>query len=219
MDEINNQDQGLSKKERRMEKRALRDRDVVRAGRMKIAKKITVWAVVVLGALAVVFGIWKIWSTSKSELLVGKDFSQSFPDQGQTHIKDGEKHEAYNSSPPTSGPHWANPVRDGIYDKSQPDEGLVHSLEHGRVWISYKSSIPEAVKIKLKAIAKGHIKTILTVRDQNSADVALAAWTRLDTFNLGPDGAFDESRVLDFISRYTDKAPERGVSAMGGKEY
>ena len=136
-------------------------------------------------------------------------------------MKEGERaKDPYNSNPPTSGPHWPEGVRDGIYDRSQPDEGLIHSLEHGRIWISYKSSIPESAKEAIKKLARSQTKIIVTVRDANETDIAIAAWRRLDTFNLNQDGGFDEKRALDFILRYRDTAPEKGIPPnASGKVY
>ena len=53
------------------------------------------------------------------------------------HIQVGEQHEPYNSDPPTSGPHYAQPAQAGFYDEALPDEQLVHNLEHGYIVIWY----------------------------------------------------------------------------------
>ena len=53
------------------------------------------------------------------------------------HIQIGEQHEPYNSDPPTSGPHYAQPAQAGFYDEALPDEQLVHNLEHGYIVIWY----------------------------------------------------------------------------------
>lgn len=90
-------------------------------------------------------------------------------------------------------------------DKELPDEQVVHNLEHGHVWISYKPDLSsEAVKV-LRGFAGG--TTIVTPRSANDFDVALAAWGRLDKFNL-ENGQIDEQRIKDFISRYQNKGPE-----------
>src|SRR3989344_5078 len=49
----------------------------------------------------------------------------------------GASHEAYNSNPPTSGPHYEQPSRWGVSQAELPDEQLIHNLEHGGIWISY----------------------------------------------------------------------------------
>src|SRR5687767_13035743 len=59
---------------------------------------------------------------------------QARPIQGQQHINEGESHVAYNSKPPTSGPHWMitgrAPVPWGIYKEPIADEAQLHNLEH-----------------------------------------------------------------------------------------
>ncbi|EKD90809.1 MAG: hypothetical protein ACD_30C00089G0007 [uncultured bacterium] len=67
-------------------------------------------------------------------------------DLGRTHVPIGTVVE-YNSNPPTSGNHYEEWVRAGVYDRPQDDGHLIHSLEHGYVIISYncafgKSSSP-----------------------------------------------------------------------------
>ena len=49
----------------------------------------------------------------------------------------------YNTNPPTTGRHYEIPAEDGIYGEAPQDEQLVHTLEHGRVIIWVKPSLPE----------------------------------------------------------------------------
>lgn len=57
-------------------------------------------------------------------------------DLGRGHVPVGEKVE-YNSNPPTSGKHYEDWIRSGVYEQPQEDGYLVHSLEHGYVIMSY----------------------------------------------------------------------------------
>lgn len=61
---------------------------------------------------------------------------ETVADQGRDHVPAGTAVE-YNSNPPTSGPHYANWEKPGIYDQVLEDGKLIHSLEHGYVIISY----------------------------------------------------------------------------------
>lgn len=79
--------------------------------------------------------------------------------QGREHISVGASHLPYNSSPPTSGPHYGNPAPWGIYDHELPDEQLVHNLEHGGIWISYNCS-------KLKQLSGGLVGTVYAHEDE-----------------------------------------------------
>ena len=57
-------------------------------------------------------------------------------DLGRQHVPEGTAVE-YNSNPPTSGPHYGQWEKPGVYDGVLPDGRLIHSLEHGYIVISY----------------------------------------------------------------------------------
>ncbi|MEK7188868.1 MAG: DUF3105 domain-containing protein [Patescibacteria group bacterium] len=57
-------------------------------------------------------------------------------DLGREHVPDGTQVN-YNSNPPTSGSHYGDWTRAGVYGQPISDGHLVHSLEHGYVVISY----------------------------------------------------------------------------------
>ncbi len=147
----------------------------------------------------------------------GEDFSRSFPIQGRAHIPIGAEHEVYNSNPPTSGSHYAEPARPGFRGTEQIADGhLIHSLEHGLIWISYQPDVPVAVVEALKDFDDG--LTVITQREANGTDIAVAAWGRLDTFDLSGDTLTDEEqqRIEDFIARYVNRGPERITGGHGG---
>lgn len=206
----------LSKKERRALRRLEKEEARKKERRMQQFKRIGKFgAVLVLGG-TILGGGYLFFLKSKGSL--GPDFSREMPFEGAEHVAEGTD-VVYQSNPPTSGPHWPQPLTDGIYDREKPDEAVVHSLEHGRVWISYKPSIPQETKEILKELLKGQSAVILTPRSANEADIALAAWQRLDTFALNPDGSFEKKRILDFITRYKNKGPEFVPGNGGGKRY
>ncbi len=173
-------------------------------------KRRALWIIV---AIAVIAGIgWWIIGLSPK----GSDYSVSFADLGREHIPTDSPRPAYNSNPPTSGPHFAEWAYEMFYDKEIPDGHLVHNLEHGDIWISFKPTVPVEVKKALESYAGG--KVVVTMRSQNDTDIALAAWTRLDAFNL-ENGTLNEERIEDFIKRYQNRGPEKmmGVSVDGKK--
>ena len=163
-----------------------------------------IWAVVILILAAVGYFIFNYFSKLASIPEIG----EAYPKEGTAHVADGTKVE-YRTNPPSSGAHYQSPERWGVYDKAITDETIVHNLEHGGVWISYKSSIPAASKEKLVSFAKSYrSKVILSPRDANDKDIAVASWGRVYKFNLNPDGGFDESAVRDYITKYKNTGPE-----------
>ena len=72
-----------------------------------------------------------------SKLASVPEMGESYPIEGAAHVADGVKVD-YRTNPPSSGAHYRSSARWGVYDKALPDETLVHNLEHGGVWISYK---------------------------------------------------------------------------------
>ena len=180
----------------------------------RLQKRLMKWLLFVFGAVAIAAGIFFLISTSKS---TAQDFSQTMADEGNKHVPEGT-HITYKSNPPTSGDHWPIPLFPKVYDVEKPDSAIVHSLEHGRVWVSYKPSVSEQTKQSLKNLLKGQSGVILTPRAADDTDIALAAWGHLDTFNVPADGTFPKDRILNFIERYLNRGPEY-IPAMDGKEY
>jgi len=132
------------------------------------------------------------------------DTSVSYPSLGQTHITPGDSHPAYNSNPPTSGWHWPEPAAWGSYPNQLPDEQLVHNLEHGGIWLSYRDPTNQDIINQLLDIASKYPSHIIVEpRPQDDSPVAVAAWGHLlnmDTVNYDV--------IYAFIRRYRKHGPE-----------
>ncbi len=133
---------------------------------------------------------------------------QQYESQGQEHIAQGStEHAAYNSNPPTSGPHWPEPANWGVYSTEMPDEQLVHNLEHGGIWISYRpDKVDQNTINKLNDFAKRYAIVIVTPRLKNDTAISLAAWTHLQNLDQ-----YDERAILEFIDAYYNKGPEKVI--------
>jgi len=129
---MNEQNQQLTKRERRELKKQQRDQQRASAIRKKYIKLFTGWGIGLAAALTLI--VWGVTSARKAEQNKPGEF---FASQGQTHIASGAAHPAYSSNPPTSGWHYASPARAGFYEEPIADETLIHNLEHGHVVISY----------------------------------------------------------------------------------
>lgn len=155
------------------------------------------WIVGITGSAVFIFGLI-ILSDRREQERPG----QIFDSQGEQHIAVGSAHPAYNSNPPTSGWHYASPAGWGAYESELPDEQILHNLEHGGVWISYKE-IDGAVKSELEKIARTNVKVIVTPRSANDASIAIASWGRLQKLEK-----FDETAIMKFINANRNKSPE-----------
>lgn len=74
-------------------------------------------------------------------------------DLGREHVPPGTKVD-YNSNPPTSGNHYADWTKKGIYSEVKEDGYLIHSLEHGYIIMSYNCEVhPQSLKLVPQALA------------------------------------------------------------------
>ena len=76
------------------------------------------------------------------------------PDQGRDHLRDGETFAAYNSIPPTSGPHLDTAAEPGFHFDPVAPERLVHNLEHGQVVIWYSPLAEENLLAQLELLVE-----------------------------------------------------------------
>jgi hypothetical protein len=133
----------------------------------------------------------------------------------------------YAVLPPVGGQHNGVWMNAGVYDKPVPLERVVHNLEHGVVWITYDSTLPQSDVDKLVAfvgkqsmIDEGNNENRfmdLTPWDDSlgklPSKIVLSSWgyqLRLDSV--------DTSRMQDFVDtfRHSKKyTPEYGSAADG----
>lgn len=188
----------LSKKEQKLLKQQDRRSGDESRRRMKKFKKILSWifGVAAFGGLAVALALFQVRSEEKRP-------GATFSNQGREHIAPGQAHSAYNSNPPTSGSHYAEEASWGAHEEELPDEQIIHNLEHGGVWISYKDIDQETIS-KIETLAGEYPdKMIVTPRAKNDAKIAVASWTRLLKLEN-----FDEAEIIDFIKANKNRSPE-----------
>ncbi|MDP3741016.1 MAG: DUF3105 domain-containing protein [bacterium] len=186
-------EQDLSKNE--IERRAR-----LKASRIRMIRNTFIWLLVVAAIAGA--GYWVVMYSKKAE---SNKPGEAIAELGRNHIAVGAEHEQYNSNPPTSGSHYEQWAKWGIYEQQLPDEQLIHNLEHGGIWISYKDKDNREIFDQLKDVAEDYsIKIILTHRPENDSPIAVAAWTRL----LKMDN-FDEKQIRNFIKAFINKGPEQ----------
>lgn len=128
--------------------------------------------------------------------------SRPFADQGHLHIQAVDSpHAAYNSTPPTSGPHMPSLAPAGWHDEAVPDEFVVHNLEDGYMAINYRPDLSAAEKAKLRALVEqltAEGRRVLAVPYEGlRTKLALTAWTRLDELDT-----INEQRIRGFGDAY-----------------
>ena len=145
------------------------------------------------------------------------DTQSGAPPVTQTHVTTAVDYSAFGTNAPSYGPHHGflldaqnnsiTPRPTGVYSTEQPDEDLVHNLEHGHVWVSFNPSlISSSDQSALEQLVRdGGTDTgvILTPRSENTTAIALASWAHLLTLNT-----FDGVKIRDFIETNRGHAPE-----------
>lgn len=192
-------DQQLTKKERR-EKRREEQRELQRFQQKKTSRqRVVKWVIAIIAIILVIYGIFLLISRTTTPRP-----GESFAIQGREHIPVGSEHPEYNSNPPTSGSHYAQPTNWGVYQEELEDGNVIHSMEHGGIWISYQPSIDDETKEKLEAIGKKYSgSVVVSPRSANDSLIALASWGRLEKLT-----SFDEALIVEFIKRNKNKSPE-----------
>jgi hypothetical protein len=155
-----------------------------------------------------------IYLNIRSTLPVGAE--ESLSTLGNAHIEQGALSPiAYNSTPPTSGPHYGGLVPWGVYREPQRYEQLIHNLEDGGVVIYYQCA-EECLDLvgELESLADFYLSrnqrivllpndptwtgegTVPLHQDMESR-IAVTAWQTIDKFD-----AFDADRIRQFVERY-----------------
>ena len=171
-----------------------------------------------VGAVVVVVGLLAFFVIQQVQAQPGRNVPLMAG--AQQHIDKGARHANYNSTPPTSGPHWnlpgEAPVGWGIFSEPIPNEGQIHNLEHGGVMIQYNCrDCPELVEqlegfyeswwpANKLPLFPNSSKIVVAPYYDMSSKIALTAWGRIDTMD-----AFDEARIIRFIEAWRGKGPEQ----------
>jgi hypothetical protein len=192
-------------KERNEGRRKRRAAEQAQAGRRQ---QRTSWVLRVAIVLIIVAAGWLAYTAYTARTLLAEVTVAQYP--AGSHMF-GQI--SYKESPPIGGPHnivWQNC---GVYDAPIHNEHAVHALEHGAVWITYRSDLPADQVQALKEIAADDMM-LLSPYPGLSAPVVATAWNH----QLRLTGATD-ARLGAFIDRYKNNpstTPEFGAPCAGG---
>ena len=162
-----------------------------------------------IGAFVVLIIGLLLWSSLYGPAVQGPRplMGEKMPDQGFAHIDRGQTHADYNSNPPTSGPHWGDDVAGaGVKTEQDPDELILHSMEHGAAVVWYRADLPqgevEQIRAAFDAAKVG--KKIMAPRAGLDVPVALTSWGYLLKLD-----AIDAEKITEFILANNDRGPEK----------
>ena len=126
---------------------------------------------------------------------------------------------AWNTDPPTAGPHFGVPALFGAYDEALQQARVVNNLEHGGVYIQYGSEVPEATVAELRGFYEDHQNgTLLAPLPRLGKTIALGAWVTpgetgegagRGTGVLAKCTEFDREAFAAYFDAYQFKGPER----------
>ena len=144
------------------------------------------------------------------------DTEPGAPPFSAAHVTTAVDYSAFSNAP-SYGQHHGflldaqsnsiTPRPTGVYSTEQPDEDLIHNLEHGHVWISYDPSLISTSDLSAleTLVEDGGTDTgvVLTPRSNNTSAIVLTSWTRQLTLN-----SFDANTVRDFVITNRGHSPE-----------
>lgn len=124
----------------------------------------------------------KVFDLDEAAEKAGCDLKLKLEDEGSTHLPQNSPTPIYKTSPPTSGNHVEPPYQqaDGAYSEPPDQINVVHSLEHGRLAIQYKTELPEEAQLELKGLYDTmYGASLLFPNERMPYEVAAATWTNL----------------------------------------
>jgi hypothetical protein len=116
----------------------------------------------------------------------------------------------YDRHPPAGGDHNPVPAPCGFYQQQIADEYVVHTLEHGAVWLAYSPNLSAADLEVIEAETRANADVIATPYADLDDGLAVVAssWGRQLRLESVSDPRLDE-----FVQKYSnsDNAPEASV--------
>ncbi|MEA2154813.1 MAG: hypothetical protein QOE11_953 [Solirubrobacteraceae bacterium] len=139
-----------------------------------------------------------------------------FAEEGRGHTAAVRTPANYKTNPPTSGDHNPNPAQDGLYatGNEPPIGNWVHTLEHGRIILQYKTgSTPATISALQKLFEEpvaGSGKSYHMVLMQNNTNMPFAAAAVAWRHYMGCKDASPAAiaAMRKFRDALVDKGPE-----------
>ncbi len=184
--------QRVSKKEQRKQQVA----------REKRKKRLLIGIPVLLIVLSItIIGVYRF---TRPDILGTLRFSSLTNNHGQATVQEIANHDP--NLPPVGGDHSGSSISCEVYNTAVDPLRAIHSLEHGGIWLAYRSDLSSDQVIALSTIARNENSVLMSPYDGLESDVVMTAWGRQMVVDEVPD-----ERVEDFISRYRGLGPEGSI--------
>lgn len=135
------------------------------------------------------------------------DDVEELEEQEAAHIGIDEEHEPYNSSPPSSGPHYEVPAESTFFTDQIPPEQPVHNLEHGNIVIWYSPTADEETLDNIEALVEQEPAATVAVPYpdlESPYTFALTGWTSVQKCEQ-----VSQEVVDDFRRDWQGEGPEK----------
>ena len=171
------------------------------------------WLIGIVVITVVLIAMVVLLSNRNPQLAVGNEL---IPSLGNSHVQEGSVSPiAYNSTPPTSGPHYGSIAEWGTYTEPLRYEQVLHNLEDGGIAVYYQceEECPEVVE-QLEEIVAPYLDAgrrillfpnVPTWTENNSqplhqdmeARIAVTTWQRIEKYE-----EVEPAQIRAFIERY-----------------
>jgi hypothetical protein len=178
-----------------------------RAAQQQARRQKTV-TVAIVGAIAVV-AIMGVAVAANRDAATAPEGGADVPETGRRHVT-GTVDYAHN--PPAGGDHASVWQNCGFYDQPVANESAVHSLEHGAVWIQYRTDLPAAARDEIKRLTDRDPYVLASPFDNLDSPVVLSAWGN----QLALEDVTDP-RIDAFLEAFVQgpQTPEPGATCRG----
>ncbi len=168
------------------------------------------WGGIALAALllfVIGYGVYT-WASNRDENRQPEGVT-AYNYTGGEHTADAV---TYTESPPVGGPHSDQWQTCQFYDGMIANENVVHSLEHGAVWVTYLPDISDEDKERLQSWADDRPYLMVSEYDDQASPFVFTAWN-----NQLPLDSLDDIKATQFMNYYIQgpQTPERGASCTG----
>lgn len=165
--------------------------------------------VLVVGAVATVL---VLNAAPREPVVISGDYAdrlEVYPDLDPTHT---ESSVTYDETPPVGGPHNPAWLNCGVYDEEQQNEYVVHTLEHGAVWIAYDPETTSGDEIAALVDLAPDTYSVISPYPGLGDAMAITAWGAQLFFT-----DVDDPAVTDFLTEFwrSPTSPEPNAPCTG----